>query len=136
MYLYLPTQRKEIVLNGTELARYDGSDPSLPIYIAINGRVYDVSESDHYYGPGGSYHFFAGKDAARAWGTNCLGFPAHYTHDLRGLTETQLQGVEGWQSFYDDHHTYYYVGRVLHEPIDPESDIPPDCKGAIPKPAE
>ena len=31
----------------------------------------------------------AGKDAARAYGTGC--FATHQTHDLRGLTERELQ---------------------------------------------
>ena len=31
----------------------------------------------------------AGKDAARAYGTGC--FTTHKTHDLRGLTDRELQ---------------------------------------------
>ncbi len=39
-----------------ELAKF--VDDSL--YIAILGRVYDVSSARHFYGPGGSYGFFSG----------------------------------------------------------------------------
>ena len=37
------------------------------------------------YGPGGSYHFFAGRDAARAFVTGC--FESDLTPDLRGVEE-------------------------------------------------
>jgi hypothetical protein len=76
-----------------------------------------VSSNRRIYGPGGSYahmyaprplsHFFsewrtagivlsffcpwdrAGVDAARAFGTGC--FKEHRTHDLRGLSESEIQ---------------------------------------------
>ncbi len=49
-----------------ELARHDGSDPTLPIYVGLDGYVYDVSLGREFYGPGGPYHFLAGTDATRS----------------------------------------------------------------------
>lgn len=40
------------------------------------------------YGPGGSYHFFAGRDAARAFVTGC--FQEDLTPDLRGVEEMYI----------------------------------------------
>ena len=81
------------VFTREELAGYDGSDPSRPIYLAFNGVVYDVSAArcaavyvalracaacsrrplDPHtracrgtYGKGGSYNMFAGRDATRS----------------------------------------------------------------------
>lgn len=78
-------QQGEVVLTDAELALYDGSDPSKPIYLALNGTIYDVSISPKTYGPGGSYHFFAGKDAARAFLTGC--FADDSVPDLRGVEQ-------------------------------------------------
>lgn len=86
------SQRGPISLTDTELAAYDGSNPSLPIYVAINGSIYDVSVSPHFYGPGGSYSFFAGRDATRAYVTGC--FDEDLTPDLRGVEE-MFMSVDG-----------------------------------------
>lgn len=77
------TQRPQVSLTDIELLQYDGSDPTKPIYLALNGTIYDVSSSPQTYGPGGSYHFFAGRDAARAFLTGC--FVEDAVPDLRGV---------------------------------------------------
>ena len=61
---------------------------SLPIYLAINGTIYDVSASPSFYGPGGGYHFFAGNDGTRAFVTGC--FSEDVTPDLRGVEDMFL----------------------------------------------
>ena len=68
-----------------ELRQYDGTNSFLPIYIAVNGTIYDVSASPKFYGPGGGYHIFAGRDASRAFITGC--FEDDFTSDLRGVEE-------------------------------------------------
>lgn len=48
-----------------QLSLYDGSDKNLPILLAMDGRVYDVSSGrDKYYEPGKPYHMLAGTDAS------------------------------------------------------------------------
>ena len=76
-------QAKPIHLTDEELKAYDGSDTTKPIYLAINGTIYDVSNGRNFYGPGGSYHFFAGADASRAFITSC--FKEDITPDIRGV---------------------------------------------------
>jgi len=109
----------------TQLSKYDGSNPSLPILLAIDGDVYDVSSNPKSYGKGGSYGHFSGTDHARAYGTGC--FKSDGTHDLRGLTEKQLDGVLHWKKFFREHKDYAHVGWVSHPPIDPNSPEPPVC---------
>ncbi|KAJ3210587.1 hypothetical protein HDU67_005171 [Dinochytrium kinnereticum] len=118
-------KRKEITLTTAELAEFDGSDPSKPIYLGINGKIYDVSAGPKYYGKGGGYGFFSGKDAARAYITGC--FETHLTHDLRGLNEDQIKSLSQWTDFYENHDKYFYVGKVIHDPIPEDTPIPEDC---------
>ena len=59
-----PVQLGEIT--EEELKTYDGTDPKKPLLMAIKGQIYDVSQSRMFYGPGGPYALFAGKDASRA----------------------------------------------------------------------
>ncbi|OAL44324.1 cytochrome b5 [Pyrenochaeta sp. DS3sAY3a] len=79
---------RDIHLTDEQLLAYDGSDPSKPIYLALNGTIYDVSSSPATYGPGGSYHFFAGHDAARAFLTGC--FADDSVPDLRGVEQMYM----------------------------------------------
>ncbi|EIM88392.1 cytochrome b5 [Stereum hirsutum FP-91666 SS1] len=123
IHTYLPSNER--LFSERTLAQFDGSDPEKPLYLAIDGDVFDVSDNRRVYGPGGSYHIMAGKDAARAFGTGC--FQTHQTHDLRGLTESELRGVNHWKSFFKDHKSYHKIGRVQHPPIDPASPIPEHC---------
>src|ERR1700761_992880 len=74
--------RGPVLLTDAELTQYDGTDETKPIYLALNGTIYDVSAGRRIYGPGGSYHVFAGKDAARGFVTGC--FAEDSTPDLRG----------------------------------------------------
>lgn len=48
---------------ASQLAEYDGTDPHKPIYIAMDGLVYDVTAGKSYYQSGGSYHYLAGRDS-------------------------------------------------------------------------
>ncbi len=48
----------------TKLAQFDGSDPAKPIYLGLDGLVYDVTTGKEYYDLQGRYHFLAGKDSS------------------------------------------------------------------------
>jgi len=47
-----------------ELKKYNGTDPKLPIYLALDGNVYDVTKGKEFYIIGGPYHYLAGKDSS------------------------------------------------------------------------
>eukprot|EP00741_Cyanophora_paradoxa_P022394 tig00021463_g21620.t1 len=55
-----------------ELLEFDGRDESKPLYLAIKGRVYDVTKGKQFYGPGGPYAKFAGRDCSRALAKSSL----------------------------------------------------------------
>jgi predicted heme/steroid binding protein len=78
-------QNPPLELTLDDLAAYDGTDEDKPIYLSINGTIYDVSAGRRIYGPGGGYHFFAGTDASRGFVTGC--FAEDRTQDMRGVEE-------------------------------------------------
>lgn len=49
---------------ASELKKYNGTDPSLPIYLVLDGNVYDVTKGSEFYKVGGPYHDLAGKDSS------------------------------------------------------------------------
>lgn len=115
-------------LNEKELSQYNGANPDLPLYLAVGGKVFDVSSNRITYGPGGPYSHFAGRDASRAFFTGC--FSTDLTHDLRGLDqEAALAAVAGWQSFFDNSHKYWHVGFVSHPPL--TGDPPKPCENGV-----
>lgn len=84
----LPPQKGPVSLTDAQLLAYDGTDESKPIYLALNGTIYDVTAGRRLYGPGGGYHVFAGKDAARGFITGC--FAEDSTPDMRGAEWTYI----------------------------------------------
>lgn len=95
------------------------------------GHVYDVTPGRWVYGPEGSYHFFAGKDASRAYVTGC--FQTHLTHDLRGLNAEEVGAIQEWKNFFDSHERYKLVGRLDLPHIDKSSPAPKPCNTNAPK---
>ncbi|KAI7833347.1 cytochrome b5-like heme/steroid binding domain-containing protein [Kickxella alabastrina] len=129
---YVP--RKHRVFSQAELAGYNGGSPDMPLLLAIEGDVYDVTSGWGFYGPGSTYHQFVGRDASRAFATNCLSREDHLTHDIRGLTDRELAGIKGWHKLFENHQKYFKVGTVDLAPIDPAAPIPPPCDNAQAKP--
>lgn len=54
------------IVTPDELVQHDGSDTQIPIYIVLDGYVYDVTAGRTFYGQGGVYHYLAGKDSSKA----------------------------------------------------------------------
>uniref|UniRef100_A0A7E4VNP5 Cytochrome b5 heme-binding domain-containing protein n=1 Tax=Panagrellus redivivus TaxID=6233 RepID=A0A7E4VNP5_PANRE len=88
------------IFTKEQLALFDGSRPSKPVYLAILGRIYDVQKGKKHYAPGGGYHFFAGKDATRAFVTGDFS-EAGLTDDVSDLNEQELLGILDWVRFYE-----------------------------------
>ncbi|KAH6564995.1 hypothetical protein BASA50_001619 [Batrachochytrium salamandrivorans] len=99
----------QIHLTPAELSKFDGSDPNLPVYVAIKGTVFDVTSNREMYTPGQGYSVFAGKDASRALGMSKLQ-PELCVSDYSTLTEEELNTLENWFAFYTK--KYPVVGKV------------------------
>ncbi|MQK21486.1 cytochrome b5 domain-containing protein [Escherichia coli] len=102
-----PVQLGEIT--EEELKAYDGSDTEKPLLMAIKGQIYDVSQSRMFYGPGGPYALFAGKDASRALAK--MSFEEKdLTGDISGLGPFELDALQDWE--YKFMSKYVKVGTV------------------------
>lgn len=49
------------VFTRNQLALFDGSRNSKPVYLALLGRVYNVEKGRKHYAKGGGYSFFSGN---------------------------------------------------------------------------
>ncbi|GAA0165536.1 hypothetical protein Leryth_012678 [Lithospermum erythrorhizon] len=93
-----------------QLRQYSGGDASKPIYVAIRGRIFDVTTAITFYGPGGAYSMFAGKDASRAL-AKMSKEEEDVCANLDGLTDKELGVLADWEKKFQA--KYPVVGRVV-----------------------
>ncbi|KAK1771182.1 cytochrome b5-like heme/steroid binding domain-containing protein [Phialemonium atrogriseum] len=98
---------KDDPISVEELAKCDGKDGA-KCYVAIKGKVYDVTGNKAYQ-PGGSYHVFAGKDASQA-----LAKTSTKAEDVKpewsDLSDTEKNTLNDWVTYFSKR--YNVVGRV------------------------
>ncbi|KAL8898265.1 MAG: hypothetical protein Q9207_006798 [Kuettlingeria erythrocarpa] len=98
------------------LRPYNGEN-NMPVYLAVNGKVFDVSNGRNFYGPGGPYENFAGRDASR--GLACGSFDEDMLtkdlngplDDLKGLGDEEMEAMRGWEERF--HEKYLVVGKLV-----------------------
>ncbi|EGX88339.1 progesterone binding protein, putative [Cordyceps militaris CM01] len=90
-----------------ELSKCNGVD-SDKIYVAIKGKVYDVTGNPSYL-PGKAYHVFTGKDASRALGMTSTK-PEDVVADWSTLSEKEKGVLQDWITFFSKR--YNIVGVV------------------------
>ncbi|WYZ35059.1 hypothetical protein EsH8_I_001335 [Colletotrichum jinshuiense] len=87
------------------------------VYLAVRGRVFDVTNGRNFYGPGGPYANFAGRDASR--GLACGSFDEDMlTEDLdgpldklEGLGPDEIEALQGWEEQFEN--KYLVVGKLV-----------------------
>ena len=88
-----------------------------PVYLAVRGQVFDVSSGRNFYGPGGPYENFAGRDASR--GLACGSFDEDMLtkdlegplDDLNGLGDEEMESLKGWEERFQE--KYLIVGNLV-----------------------
>lgn len=92
-----------------QLSKHDGSNKELPLYLSIQGVVYDITKGSHFYGPDGVYPF-AGRECARA-----LALLSTETSDcndnLEGMSYTELETLRDWKAKFTT--KYPIIGRLV-----------------------
>ena len=84
------------VFTPESLRRFNG-EGGAPVYLAIKGKVLDVTQGKSFYGPGGGYFALAGRDASRALARMDLG-PANLDSPVRldDLSDKERQTLDQW----------------------------------------
>jgi predicted heme/steroid binding protein len=94
-----------------ELQEFGNGKEGKKILLSIFGRVYDVSSGSKFYGEGGNYHMFAGRDVTRALCAGCLKEDC-LIRNTDGLSNKELAEGKRWLSFFQLHDKYSYVGYL------------------------
>ncbi|KAI6248647.1 putative steroid-binding protein 3 [Erysiphe necator] len=91
----------------TELRKANGNDSNL-CYVAIKGKVFDVSGNKAYL-PGGPYHNFAGHDASRALALTSTKIE-DVRHEWEDLGEKEKEVLNDWMTYFSKR--YNVVGVI------------------------
>uniref|UniRef100_A0A182P6U5 Cytochrome b5 heme-binding domain-containing protein n=1 Tax=Anopheles epiroticus TaxID=199890 RepID=A0A182P6U5_9DIPT len=106
----LPRLRRDFTL--AELKHYDGTQPDGRVLTAVNGNVYDVTKGKAFYGPGGTYAAFGGRDASRGLATfQITSSVSDEYDDLSDLNSHEMESMREWEMQFKE--KYYLVGRLL-----------------------
>ena len=98
------------------MRRYNGKDEQ-KICLAIKGEIFDVTRGRNFYGPGGPYDVFAGREASRAFANFSTDeeMLKMEKDDLSDLNAGQISQLEDWYMSISS--KYDKVGKVLYEVI-------------------
>ncbi|XP_052900078.1 membrane-associated progesterone receptor component 1-like [Anopheles moucheti] len=106
----LPRLRRDFTV--AELKHYDGTQPDGRVLTAVNGNVYDVTKGKAFYGPGGPYAVFGGRDASRGLATfQITSMGSDEYDDLSDLNSHEMESMREWEMQFKE--KYYLVGRLL-----------------------
>ncbi|XP_023013165.1 membrane-associated progesterone receptor component 1 [Leptinotarsa decemlineata] len=94
-----------------ELKKYDGTQEDGRVLVAVNGNVYDVTRGKRFYGPGGPYAAFGGRDASRGLATFNVTASGEGYDDLSDLSTVEMDSVKEWESQFKE--KYDFIGRLL-----------------------
>ncbi|SPO23555.1 related to Membrane steroid binding protein [Ustilago trichophora] len=126
-YTYLPPAHPDTVewtkYTPRTLAVYDGTgtgdqDDGSRILLAINRKVFDVTKGKNFYGPGGPYGNFAGRDASRGMAKQSFDLEMLTPLDkpidkLEDLTPSEVKNMKEWEGHFTG--KYGIVGELIDE---------------------
>lgn len=98
-----------------QLRDYDGTNGK-PIYIGLDGDVYDVSGAPEYYGVGAAYHCFAGRNATRAMAKFSFEETELSNNTVSDLSPFEKSTLEDWVQKFKYFKCYPVVGKYSFPP--------------------
>jgi membrane-associated progesterone receptor component len=109
-------------LTTNDLLKYTGGDgdkvpegyAAAPIFIGVGDKVYDASFGGvEFYGPGGGYNRFAGRDISRALAKMSFDATDLESSSLVDLNEKQKKVLEDWIKTFEEKKQYPIVGHLV-----------------------
>ncbi|GAA5825635.1 hypothetical protein JCM5353_007515 [Sporobolomyces roseus] len=118
-YNYRPRHSKPAkweTFTPLELSQFTGNQQGGKVLIAIRRKVYDVTSGKSFYGPGGPYEIFAGRDASRGLAKQSFEedmlVPVEGEIDgLEDLTKSEWENLTGWESHFQT--KYFQCGDLV-----------------------
>lgn len=106
------TPKTLLPLNGVD-------DPR--VFLGVQGKVFDVTAGKSFYGPGGPYSNFAGRDASRGLAKNSFDVDMLTAVDqpldlLEDLDEEEKRSLKDWAGHFGG--KYMLVGKLVNEGSD------------------
>lgn len=100
-----------------KLSKFNGQDDP-HVLIAVKGKVYDVTTGKGYYGPGGPYENFAGRDASRGLAKHSFDpdmlTPLDKPIDtLKDLNAEEFEALDKWAEFFGE--KYVFCGKLVDD---------------------
>lgn len=104
-----------------QLKIYDGlaEEGEGRICVAVNGKIFDVTRGKKFYGPGGPYSGFAGRDASRGLATFSVEPVSDDYDDLSDLKPGEMEQVQEWELQFSE--KYDLVGKLVKPGDEPRS---------------
>jgi len=111
-----------------QLRYFDGkvnetTNESKPVYLSVAGTVFDVSKGREFYGPGGPYEMFAGRECGAALAT--MSFDESLLDNMSAI-DTLGRGdkaeLENWLEKFEHYRCYPIKGRLVPDDKLPSPD--------------
>jgi len=112
----------------TQLRHFDGTvdqrtDEKKPVYLSVNGTVFDVSNGRDFYGPGGPYEVFAGRECGAALAT--MSFDEKLLDDVsacENLGVGDRNELQNWMEKFEHYRCYPIKGKLVPDDKLPSPD--------------
>lgn len=113
---------------ATQLRKFDGTEDEnsgepKPVYLSLNGTVFDVSNGRDFYGPGGAYEMFAGRECGVALAK--MSFEEEHLDNVAGcadLNPGEKCTLDDWMEKFQHFKGYPILGKLVPDDLLPSPD--------------
>ena len=101
------------IYSENEVSARDGSDDDVDVWLAIMGKVFNVTEGRGFYGKEGPYSVFGAKDATGYFVSGKFDEDSANSVDYSNLDEKEIDNLKHWYTFYTQNPNYPQIGVMI-----------------------